>query len=231
MGGFNVVQVFCCNDMVNLLTDRGNVYASLFDDLQLHQKRVLVNKSIIKITGCPSENKCVAISDDGQIFEWYMATETLGDETEDTTDDADKSDENEDNSENSLVVNSISDAIPLSEIDQKIIDVAITSTAYAAITMSKELIIWGDYSKMYSENEDNANDKSKKKIKKTKPKKNDNPKDEEENKEPAKAYVVVKTHNESIEKNESETEAEGSPKYNTKNLSRAPILLLFWMNM
>merc|ERR1712129_405770 len=45
-----------------------------------------------------------------------------------------------------------------------------------------------------------------------------NPKDEEENKEPAKAYVVVKTHNESIEKNESETEAEEITKIQYKKL-------------
>merc|ERR1712129_325296 len=129
------------------------------------------------------------------------------------------SEENEDNSENSLVVNSISDALPLSEIDQKIIDVAITSTAYAAITMNKELVIWGDYSKIYSEIGDNASDKSKKKIKKTKPKKNDNPKDEDENKEPTKTYVVVKPHNESIDKNESETEAEEIITIQYKNIT------------
>merc|ERR1712129_277166 len=129
------------------------------------------------------------------------------------------SEENEDNSENSLVVNSISDALPLSEIDQKIIDVAITSTAYAAITMNKELVIWGDYSKIYSEIGDNASDKSKKKIKKTKPKKNDNPKDEDENKEPTKTYVVVKTHKESVDKNESETEAEEIITIQYKNIT------------
>merc|ERR1719300_1936874 len=44
--GFNVVQVFCCQDMVNLLTDTGDVYCSLFSDLESHQTEVLYGQNI-----------------------------------------------------------------------------------------------------------------------------------------------------------------------------------------
>ena len=167
--GFNIIQVFCCKDMINMLTDRGDVYCSLFEDLELHQKQVLLNKNIIKITGCASTNKCVAMSASGDLFEWSMITESLDTNTEDPVDDqandANKSDENEDNSENSSVVNSISEPIQLTEIDQKVMDVAITSTAYCAVTCDGMLIIWGDFDKIYSAK--NEKGKNKKKSKKS----------------------------------------------------------------
>jgi len=206
--GFNVVQVFCCKNMISLLTDRGDVYCSLFEDLELNQKQILADKNITKITGCASTNRCVAISSSGEIFEWNMITETLDDGSE-KSEDADKekdaenvSDENEDNPDNSMVVNSISDAKQLIDIDQEIIDIAITSNSNAGVTNDGKLIIWGDYEKVYSENDESANAKSKKKTKKKK-----KVEDEEHEDKPAKSYAFVKSNKEETESKQEDDAA------------------------
>ena len=178
--GFNVVQIFCTNDIINVLTDTGDIYYSLFNDLSSYQTEALFNKNIVKITGCTANNKCVAMSESGDIFEWNVI------KTAKTTE---EKKENEDEAEK--IIFEISTIKEWTEIDVKIIDIAITSTAYVAITTDQKLIVWGDYDKIYSTN---VEDKGKKSKKKNDKKKNDKKKkDEVDVEQSTKPYLFIET--------------------------------------
>jgi len=98
-----------------------------------------------------------------------------------------KEDKESENKENEKETFEVSASKKLTEIDVKIIDFAITSTAYVAITEDQKLIIWGDYDKIYSANMDN-------KDKKPKKKKDPKQKDDDENiEESTKKYLFIET--------------------------------------
>jgi len=204
--GFNVVQVFCCEDMVNLLTDTGDVYCSLFHDLQTHQTEMLYHRDIAKITGSITGNKCVALSASGEVLEWSVVlenaqiaetkgtaenaqnaeTENLKNVKEDnvTTAESENVDDEKDGDESKTM--RLSEAKQLAQIDVKLGDIAISSSAYCGITTDGLLILWGDYSAIYAAKLEKAEEKSKKKKTK-KPSKDQDPVEE-----PKAPYIIVK---------------------------------------
>lgn len=206
--GFNVIQVFCCQNMINLLTDTGDVYCSLFADLQAHQTEMLHNRNITKITGCTATDKCVALSADGKIFEWSVITESIEratNEEDPATEDKDTEKEVDPQNEEKVTsppIMKISEVQQLTQIDLKIQDIAVSSTAYAAITEDGDMILWGDYSKIYSINMEKVEEKGKKKKKKSKDKDN-----VEETNVPNEPYIIVKPKTE----NETENEEDVMP--------------------
>eukprot|EP00484_Ammonia_sp_Unknown_P028430 CAMPEP_0197032516 /NCGR_PEP_ID=MMETSP1384-20130603/11179_1 /TAXON_ID=29189 /ORGANISM="Ammonia sp." /LENGTH=1196 /DNA_ID=CAMNT_0042462197 /DNA_START=51 /DNA_END=3641 /DNA_ORIENTATION=- len=165
--GFNIVQVYCCENMVNVLTDTGDVYCSVFSDLATHQTEILFNQNIVKITGCSVNNKCVALSESGRVYEWSLITESAN---SDTTESAKTSGAESEEQEPAAETLKISPVTEWPQIDVKLKDVAITSTAYAGITEESKLIIWGDFKAIYGKDVDEEEDSKKKKKAKSKAK-------------------------------------------------------------
>merc|ERR1712013_263282 len=97
----------------------------------------------------------------------------------------------------------------LTQIDHSLVDIAVCDSAYAGITTFGALIVWGDYSKIYStESEQEKEEKAKAKGKGKKKKKSKKEKEKvEEEVKSVEPYLVVTMRNDNDDAEEAETVA------------------------
>ena len=134
-------------------------------------------------------------TESGEVFEWSIITENAKttEDVEDTSNskedkETDQAPDTEVEEKEPTKVTRISEPQQLTQIDLKLKDIAISSTAYTAITDGGDMIIWGEYSTIYAVNTEKTEEKGKKKKKKPKDKEV-----EEESGAPSEPYIFIKS--------------------------------------
>ena len=133
--GFHITHVFLTNHIANFLTNIGDVYCCFVESNQdestnefcfaRSEIKMLAGHHITQLNGMPNKDICYGVSKNGSLFQWGNI-----------------------NSSDKPVLEK---PIEMTDIDVSISKIDCTATACVALTLDKQVIIWGEHSSLYCE--------------------------------------------------------------------------------